>query len=74
MPWKINYNPDTKVEGVGTVTAIKDDVVYFRRVDTNDSKDIDEFCIEAKETYDKRDQDKPFNSVLEVAIEAEINK
>ena len=46
--WTTTFNQDTEVEGVGTVVASCDNCTYKRRVDTNDSKDVDAFIAEAK--------------------------
>ena len=71
--WAIKFNQDTDLKGVGTVTAFQDEIAYSRRVDTTDSKDVDAFCLEAKELYAKIGTGKTEISTVASVIEGVIN-
>jgi len=72
--WTTTFNQDTEVEGVGTVTATCDKCIYSRKVDTNDSKDVESFVAEAKEKHSATEQKEEKKATVADIISIELNK
>ena len=74
MAWTSTFKQDTKVAGVGTVTAMGTDTSYSRRVDTNDTEDVDAFVVEAKGKETTKETEKTADTGISDAVTIQLNK
>lgn len=84
MPWKVTFNQDTELSGLGTVTAIfvDDNEIeisrYKRQVKTMIPEDCEAFSVEAKAVLQKDQENlvakKASSDKITLSILTELNK
>jgi len=81
MAWKIDYQQDTELKGVGTaVASYTDDVdpnihfTFAQRLDTNDGASIESFIGTAKEIWVKKKDEATEKNAIVAKIEAVLNE
>lgn len=80
MPWKISFEQDTEIEGIGTARAdYVDDsgyviATYQGRLDERDGTSIDGFLGDAIDTYKKAISQQVRKSEIVLKLQAILNE